>query len=73
MLTRGYLLYVWETSEKDCLVVKYNPWVKRIIQNFLCPRHSKNGGGALYNKLILMYETALANPVAYLKQKCKWF
>ena len=27
----------------------------------------------LYNKLILMYETALANPVAYLKQKCKWF
>jgi len=25
------------------------------------------------NKLILMYETALANPVAYLKQKCKWF
>jgi len=27
----------------------------------------------LYNKFILMYETALANPVAYLKLKCKWF
>jgi len=27
----------------------------------------------LYNKLILMYDTALANPSAYLKQKCKWF
>jgi len=27
----------------------------------------------LYNKLFLMYETALANPEAYLTKKCKWF